>query len=212
VRSFFSTFLDRKAAAKATPPAGSPAPASPRLPDVPAFGLQVSFRPLPALEQGGNEIIARSLQVGSVSLASGSAAPAVPPVWLYKTPVQITLRWAQDSLVVPTQVSQAIEEGQLRVGERTATLLAQGPWALLQLLRYGAAPDQAAGTIALEVPVVAAPAIPGSGQRGAAKVPPPSTPARVYLKIDLTRPDAGQEPVAVPAFPANAPGLAFAND
>lgn len=207
VRSFFSTFLDRKKPAKATAPAGAPAPAAPRLPDVPAFGLQVSFRPSPAAEQGGNEIIARSLKAGQVSLPSGGAPAATPPLWLYGTPVEVELRWAQDSLAVPTQVSQAIEEGQLRIGERTATFLAQGPWSLLQLLRYGAAPELAAGTIRLEVPVVAAPAIPGSGSKGAPAVPPPSTPARIYIKIELTSPDASQTPLAVPPFPAKAPDV-----
>jgi type VI secretion system protein ImpL len=208
VRSFFSTFLDRKKPAKATTPAGTPAPAAPRVPDVPALGLQVSFRPFPAAEQGGNEVIARSLKAGQVSLSSGGSTSATPPLWLYGTPVEVALRWAQDSLAVPTAVSQAIEEGQLQVGERTATFLAQGPWSLLQLLRYGAAPELlAAGTVRLEIPVVAAPAIPGSGRKGAPSVPPPSTPARIYIKIELTSPDASQTPLAVPPFPARAPDV-----
>jgi hypothetical protein len=157
--------------------------------------------------QGGNEIIARSLTAGSVTLASGQTAPAAPPLWLYGTPVEIDLRWAQDSLAEPTQVSQAIEEGNLTVGKRTATFEARGPWALLQLMRYGTASNQAAGTIELEVPVVAATGLPGSEQRKPLPVPKPVSPARVYLKIDLSRPDAGREPVAVPSFPSAAPSV-----
>ena len=220
VRAFFALYLDREAApaaGEAAPGAGAPAstpapapgaaaPASasaPRLPRVPAFGVRVDFRPRPSAEEGGNEVIARGLTGGDVSLSLTSPPPASPPVWQYGTPLQLTLRWAKDSLAVPQPATAA---SGFTVADRTVTWTFADRWSLLQLVL--AAKDQPNGAerrLVLRVPVQAAKEVPGSTERGAPPIPAPVSPATLFLDVTLTTPDTSRTELAVPDFPAKAP-------
>jgi type VI secretion system protein ImpL len=196
VRSFFAPFLDPPAPVKGAP--ASPAPT------VPTYALQVDLRPAPQNEQGGDDIIVRTVQVGASSVATGGAPPASPILWGYGMQVQVSLRWALNSPTVPQAPP---DETTAQLVDRTVTFTYGDPWSLLRLLQtHAAKPGDPPGTLLFKVPTVTQE--PGAaGTAGEKPAPEGSVQinARIFLRIDLATPDGTQTPVSVPIFPTEAP-------
>jgi hypothetical protein len=159
----------------------------------PTYDFQIDFRVNRSLEIGGNQVAEWSADVGAQHLTIDTPESARRGRWRSGDSVQVTLRWANGSTVVPVDANGgAVLNGGIRAG-------AGGRWALLRLLRNfsGDASDGEPGQLIT------------LGARMARRQQPsePAGTARVFVRIRLFHPDTKAE-LPLPNFPIAAPGVA----
>ncbi len=188
VRQFFAPFLEKKQG--------------------PVFDFRVQFRVNGEQEIGANQIIDWKLDVGKQQFAYLS--DALDGRWTFGDPVRLTLRWANNSPVVPvTGASPA----QVKVKDRIAVFEYDDRWSLFTLLLKHGLMLKRAGTTAdcdqgfdpspytLKFTVRTDPDPAGQPmQRTELK----SSNAEVFMRISLATANK-QEPLMLPCFPKKAP-------
>lgn len=96
----------------------------------PALSVEAAFRVNRSREQGANQIIGWSLDVGDKTLSMGGEDIATR--WAYGAPVTLRLRWAEDSLAQPVGSGDSPYS---TIRNRTVVFEYPTQWALLSLLR-----------------------------------------------------------------------------
>jgi type VI secretion system protein ImpL len=182
VRAFFAPLVDSAAT-------GRP----------PTLDYQIDFRVNRAREVGANQIADWTADVADQHLTIAGAVAARRGRWRAGDDVQVALRWATGSPVVP--VESAPPGG--TVNDGTVIIQTHGEWSLLRLLRQYesdiADPD---GGQTVKIGARTA----RRGVQGAAATTV-ATPTRAFLRVRLFNPDTKAE-MRFPHFPTTAPDLA----
>lgn len=164
--------------------------------DAPVYDVAAEFRVNRAREAGANQVIEWALEVGPTRLDQRSGDRTAR--WSLGEPVEITLRWAENSTAVPAAVA---DRPDMTVDRRTVRMRYANAWSLLEMIRRHRAGsddfeqfvDPRPHTLRIDVPT--RPAAGGSIE-----------PARLFIRVELTAQGAGEAtPVVVPAFPTRAP-------
>jgi len=164
--------------------------------DAPVFDVAADFRVNRGREAGANQVIEWALEIGPTRLDQRSGERTAR--WSLGEPVEIILRWAENSTVTPAATP---DRRDLSVDRRTVRLRYANAWSLLEAIRRHRAGsddfeqfvDPRPHTLRVDVPTR-----PVSG--GAV------TPARLFIRVELTARAAGEaEAVVVPVFPPRAP-------
>jgi type VI secretion system protein ImpL len=163
----------------------------------PAFDLTPEFRVNRAQEVDANKIAEWRFEVGERAISNTEPQHSVR--WNYGEPIQVTLRWAMNAPVVPTDDGS---NPALQVRDRTAIFEYKNVWALFKLL---AKHDEAA-----------------TFSRGEARTPllkfvvptqaadlsdtdhKPNTVTIAYIRLHLTGPEQSLK-LVTPIFPERAP-------
>jgi type VI secretion system protein ImpL len=188
VRAFFAPFLEKKQG--------------------PTFDFRVQFRVNPDQEIGANQIIDWKFEVGKKKFAHLS--DDLEGRWVLGDPIRLTLRWANNSPVVP--VSGAMP-APVKAKDRVAVFEYDDRWSLFTLLVKHGLMLKRAGTVAecdqgfdpepytLKFTVRTDPDPAGQpGQRSELK----SSNAEVFMRVSLVTANK-QEPLLLPCFPRTAP-------
>ncbi|HWS85721.1 MAG TPA: type VI secretion system protein [Pyrinomonadaceae bacterium] len=182
VRLLFAAALEKKAA--------------------PALDFNLAFRVNREHEEGANQIADWTLDVGSTKYRY--LDKQMDGRWVVGEPVRLTLRWANDSPVVPADPGASPE---FRARDRVVVFEYRDRWALLSMLtRQRPAPsdfspygvDAEASTLRFTIPTRATGNL-YNEQPDALR----TSLARVFMRLTLAAPGA-KEPLAWP-FPAAAP-------
>ncbi|MEQ8603570.1 MAG: type VI secretion protein IcmF/TssM N-terminal domain-containing protein [Marivibrio sp.] len=164
--------------------------------DAPVFDVAATFRVNRAREAGANQVIEWALEVGPTRLDQRSGERTAR--WSLGEPVEILLRWAENSTAVPAATP---DRPNLIVDRRTVRLRYDNAWSLLEAIRR-----HRAGSDDFEQFVdprphtlrVDAPTRPAAG--GGIET------ARLFIRVELTARGGGEaQPVVVPVFPTRAP-------
>jgi type VI secretion system protein ImpL len=190
VRVFFAGFLEKKTG--------------------PALDFNVEFRVNRDHESGGAQIIDWTLDVGRTKYRY--LDKEMTGRWFFGEPVRLTLRWAKDSPVVPFA---APESSTFRARERVAVFEYRNRWSLLMMLlrQQPSAADFSPYGVDTE-PYSLRFRIPTRADGNTYDSQPEALragEARVFMRLSLLAPGA-KEPLALPSFPARAPGLAPASN
>ena len=170
----------------------------------------VDFRPNPALDAAGNQVLEWILDTGDQRLSSLDAKHVLD--WSYGQPVKLTLRWARNAPQMPVPSDGAVPP---RTREVMASWNYTDPWALLAFLHQQSAardpdvalPARKPETVLMTVPLQRNP------EAAAGGAPVSTDVARLFLRLHLTAiirmPGQPDKRVAVilPSFPSAAPGL-----
>ena len=188
VREFFGPFLEKKQG--------------------PMFDLRVQFRVNREHEIGGNQIIDWKFEVGKKKFAYLS--DDLEGRWMFGDPVRLTLRWANNSPVVPLS---GATPAPVNAKDRIAVFEYDDHWSLFTLLLRHGAMLKRAGSVAecdqgfdsdpytLKFTVRTDPDPAGEpAQREELK----SSNAEVFMRLSLVTANK-QEPVMIPCFPKKAP-------
>ncbi|TAN22309.1 MAG: hypothetical protein EPN33_08560 [Acidobacteria bacterium] len=172
---------------------------------VPVLQVTPTFRVNRSREQGGNQIIGWSLQMGGRTYSPGPAPAAAR--WVLGDPVTLTLTWAADSPRVP--VPSALSPGaEPQVHGRTVIYTYHDPWSLLALVTQQHAPAADLVTLQDTTPTTLAFRIPTAPADDPLT---PSGPATlVFIRLAIKSPGT-VESLRIPQFPARAPTEAVAN-
>ncbi|RMH15727.1 MAG: hypothetical protein D6701_09790, partial [Gemmatimonadetes bacterium] len=164
--------------------------------------IEVDFRTDRQREIGAENIAEWAMRIGNRTFRHGDSVRARTVDWHLADPVVLTLRWADQSPVIPAPTAG----GQPVVRGRTVEYRFTGPWALLRAISElasgpGRASDAGWQTLRVDVPLAPADAT----------APEAATPedgaARVFLRIQVRHPvtkawvavpDLGRPP---PPFP-----------
>ncbi len=147
----------------------------------------------PEVELGAERVIDWRLAVGDKQVDHRSAERRL--TWQAGAPVELTLRWAEDSPRLP-ETALAAPDG------LTVVYRYEGLWSLLALVADHKSRDPRRETLRFEVPTRARPE--------AVPKPPPEGPSRLYVRLGLTAPPREGKPgevLTVPRFPTVAPEL-----
>lgn len=172
----------------------------------PALDFNVAFRVNREHEEGGNQIIDWTLDVGAAKYRY--LDKQMEGRWVVGEPVRLTLRWANDSPVVPADPDASPD---FRTRDRVVVFEYRDRWALLSMLTrqrpspsdfspYGV--DAEASTLKFTIPTRASGSL-YNEQPDALR----SSLARVFMRLSLAAPGA-KEPLPWP-FPAAAPQLYY---
>ncbi|MGH9447294.1 MAG: hypothetical protein ACRD3O_16385, partial [Terriglobia bacterium] len=172
--------------------------------EVPVFDFTPYFRVNQRREVGGNQILDWKLQVGEQQFRYHDGAPHSGR-WQWGDPIQLDLRWAEDSPLIPVSKETAPD---LEVNNREVIYHYNDPWSLLTLLLNHHAPavafrqfvDPDPYTLEFTVPTTQAPA---QAQKEVMAVAPA---ARVFIRVNLMLPGKTQV-LLLPEFPTEAPEL-----
>jgi type VI secretion system protein ImpL len=188
LRDFFGPFLEKKQG--------------------PMFDFRVQFRVNREQEIGGNQIIDWKLDVGKQKFAYLSDDLAGR--WVFGDPVRLTLRWANNSPVVPVT---GATPAAVKAKDRVAVFEYNDRWSLFTLLLRHGLMLKRAGTVAecdqgfdadpytLKFTVRTDPDPAGDPtQRAELK----SANAEVFMRMSLVAANK-QDPVMIPCFPKKAP-------
>ncbi|HWS55031.1 MAG TPA: hypothetical protein VN228_12920, partial [Pyrinomonadaceae bacterium] len=185
VRLFFGGFLEKKAG--------------------PALDFSVEFRVNREHEAGGAQIADWTLDVGRAKY--GYLDKELTGRWVFGEPVRLTLRWANDSPVVPRA---APETPNFRASNRVAVFEYRNRWSLLTMLlrQRPASADFAPHYVDPDVYSLKflIPTRPGGEHFDSQPEALRGQEARVFMRLSLLAPGA-KEPLLLPHFPAGAPGL-----
>ena len=158
------------------------------------------FRTNRASEIGGNQIVQWDLQVGGQIEEQRQEHEIT---WRPGNPVRLSLRWANESALLP------VADGQpdLRVIQRNAYFEFTDRWSLLAFLRRHEAPPEDAEALPYTLRFNVKTAR-DEKWTGGDNVPAPGT-ATVYLQMRLSAPGS-KTPLRLPVFPVAAPALTSA--
>jgi len=160
------------------------------------------FRTNQAAETGGNQIIEWVLQVGGQLFRQRE--PDHPGRWRPGNTVRLSLRWANDSMFLPTAEGQA----DARIRDRNAYFEFTDRWSLLTFLRrHQAAPSEIRQPADPQVYVLKFAlkmALDPKWVHQDSDPPPGST--VVYMSLRLSTP-GGKTALVLPPFPVSAPKL-----
>lgn len=194
VRGFFDAFLSKKQVN-------------------PTFDLTLRFRVNEEKEVGGNQVIDWNFNVGKKQFHYQDISPA--GVWGYGEPLSLSLRWANDSPIIPASKFDPLSH--LKLEGQNVTLTYSNNWSLLYfILKHKGTPadfkegvDLQPYTLRIEVPTQPNAKLPDNLLRAQ-----PQTlrlrPVEVFLRIGLIAPGKKdtQEPLILPdVFPTRAPQL-----
>jgi type VI secretion system protein ImpL len=170
----------------------------------------VDFRPDPALEAAGDQVLEWSIEAGDERLSSLDVKHVLD--WSYGQPLKILLRWARNAPQMPVPNDGAAAP---KTREVMAAWSYTDPWALLAFLHQQdaardpavPAPARKPETVLMTMPLQRNPAAAAGGAPVASDV------ARLFLRLRLAaiirlpgQPDR-RVAVTLPAFPAAAPVL-----
>jgi type VI secretion system protein ImpL len=162
----------------------------------PALGLSVRFRTNHDREIYGNRIAEWTLQVGQKTLSFPAPAGDLPPtVWQLGDPVELTLRYANNSPQIPATANPS---SAARVQGRSVTYLYSDAWSLFAfLMDHSPTVEGPQDEYAVRIPNVTVP------QSESATSPPNTV---VYFQMDLSPIGAkpGGASLPLPSFPAKA--------
>jgi type VI secretion system protein ImpL len=188
VRAFFAPFLEKKQG--------------------PMFDFRVQFRVNPDQEIGANQIIDWKLDVGKKKF--GHLSDDLEGRWVFGDPIRLTLRWANNSPVVPVSGATPVT---VKAKDRVAVVEYNDRWSLFTLLVRHGLMLKRAGTPAecdqgfdaepytLKFTIRTDPDPAGQpGQRAELK----SSNAEVFIRVSLVTANK-QEPLLLPCFPRKAP-------
>jgi type VI secretion system protein ImpL len=188
VRAFFAPFLEKKQG--------------------PMFDFRVQFRVNPDQEIGANQIIDWKFDVGKKKFAHLS--DDLEGRWVFGDPIRLTLRWANNSPVVPVSGATPVP---VKAKDRVAIFEYDDRWSLFTLLVKHGLMLKRAGTPAecdqgfdpepytLKFTIRTDPDPAGQpGQRSDLK----SSNAEVFMRVSLVTANK-QEPLLLPCFPRKAP-------
>ena len=188
VREFFAPFLEKKQG--------------------PALDFRIQFRVNAEQEIGGNQIIDWKLDVGKKKFAYLS--DDVEGRWVFGDPIRLTLRWANNSPVVPVSGATPVA---VKAKDRIAVFEYDDHWSLFTFLLKHGYMLRRAGTMAecdqgfdaspytLKFSVRTDPDPAGQPlQHPELK----SSNAEVFMRVSLATANK-QEPLMLPCFPKNAP-------
>ena len=183
VRAFFAQYVEKKQG--------------------PFVDFQLQFRSNREMETpGARQIIDWTLDVGRRKY--GYRDQEMSGRWVLGEPVRLTLRWANDSPVVP---SVTPDTPTLRARDRVATFDFRSRWALLAMLRRQAA---APGDFEFGVdtlPYTLKFVVPTSADGSRSDLQPAElrgTNAQVFMSLSLVAPGT-KDPLVIPKFPRWAP-------
>ncbi|HEV3470591.1 MAG TPA: type VI secretion system protein [Pyrinomonadaceae bacterium] len=185
VRVFFAGFLEKKTG--------------------PAIDFNLEFRVNREHEVGGAQIADWTLDVGRTKYRY--LDKELTGRWVFGEPVRLTLRWANNSPVVPYA---APETAHFRARDRVAVFEYKNRWSLLTMLlrqqpsAADFAPydvDQDVYSLRFNIPTRA-----GGNLYDKQPEPLRAEEARVFMRLSLLAPGA-KDPLELPRFPAGAPRL-----
>jgi type VI secretion system protein ImpL len=183
VRDFFSGYLDKKTG--------------------PALDFNVEFRVNREHEEGAGQIMDWTLDVGSKKYRY--LDKELTGRWVFGEPLRLTLRWANDSPVVPYAAS---DSSNLKARDRIAVFEFKNRWSLLSMLmRQRPSPDDFtpygvdADVYSLRFRI---PTRPGGNAFDSQPEGLRSNEARIFMRLSLLAPGA-KEPLLLPDFPSKAP-------
>jgi type VI secretion system protein ImpL len=172
---------------------------SPNAGDSPVFDLTVSFRVNRAREIGADQVIDWRLSSGpDVASLRGGGENTLR--WALGEPILVTLRWAENSTVVP---AASVDRGPARVRDRTAEIAYDNVWSLIDLIRrhrsgsddFVEFVDPRPHTLRFELPT--RPAAGGTIEQ-----------ARLFIRVEVSAQLEGQPvPLVVNPFPYEVPRL-----
>jgi type VI secretion system protein ImpL len=188
VRAFFAPFIEKKQG--------------------PVFDFRVQFRVNPDQEIGANQIIDWKFDVGKKKFAHLS--DDLDGRWVFGDPIRLTLRWANNSPVVPVSGATPVP---VKAKDRVAVFEYDDRWSLFTLLVKHGHMLKRAGTpsecdqgfdpepYTLKFTVRTDPDPAGQpGQRSELK----GSNAEVFMRVSLVTANK-QEPLLLPCFPRKAP-------
>jgi hypothetical protein len=182
-------------------------------PPYPTFDVSLTFRVTKGVhEVGANQIIDWSFTVGHKRI--GYQDKDKTAVWGYADPLVLTMRWANDSPVIPGTDFPPLSH--MSTQGKTVTLSYTNNWSLLLLLlkQQGTPGDFAQHadlepyTLKLEIPAQANAALPinvQNAQPGSLKVEKSEIPPRMVAFMRVALP--GRKDASLPDFPTYAPRL-----
>lgn len=171
---------------------------------VPVFDFMPYFRVNQSREVGGNQILEWKLQVGDQQFRYHDGTPH-PGRWQWGDPIQIDLRWAENSPLVPVSKGG---EPDLAINNREVVFHYNDPWSLLTLLLRHHAPAMVFPAFVdpdpytLEFTVATTQALAGIQKDVVVAAPE----VRVYIRVNLMLPGKTQV-LLLPEFPTAAPQL-----
>lgn len=188
VREFFGPFLEKKQG--------------------PMYDFRVQFRVNREQEIGGNQIIDWKFEVGKKKFAYLS--DDLEGRWIFGDPVRLTLRWANNSPVVPVTGAMPAP---VKAKDRVAVFEYNDHWSMFSfLLKHGFMLKRAGSTAECDHGFDAEPYTlkftvrtdpDPAGQQGQ-KSDLKSSNAEVFMRISLVTANK-QEPLMIPCFPKKAP-------
>lgn len=164
---------------------------------VPTWDFEVEFRVARDDEEGGENVIGWSFGYGerTIRRLDGDRTGR----WSPDVPVSLTLRWAEDSPVVPVAL---LDGGAGRLDGRTAVYRYDNRWSLLRLLAEHPSSRRDFGSYEPRPETLK---LVAATRETAGDEPAAASPDWVFLRITLTTPDETKRALPVPAFPAAAP-------
>ncbi|MFN8927286.1 MAG: type VI secretion system protein [Rhodospirillales bacterium] len=167
----------------------------------PGIALEARFRALPEREIGGRDIIEWRLTSRDTVTDNGTAR--APVVWRPGDPLALSLRWARNAPRVP--VGMAAPGIPAQIQDRTVTIAAPDPWALVTLTRQLTPRPTDWRPGAGRLPHMLAAEISTGRPDGGRDADPP---AKVFVELIVRAGIApGGERLTVPALPARVPVL-----
>jgi type VI secretion system protein ImpL len=159
-------------------------------------------------ENGGNQIIDWSLQIGNNAVHSGDQATKMH--WSYGDTVSLTLRWAKNSPFLPTNIPVATNKQSMQVNGDTVSWTFKGGWSLVRLIQtlthFDGANATGKGSV-LDQPFVLTLNIPETSSTAAGSSQSQIiTSARAFIRL-LVSPPGAKETVTMDNFPSLAPPL-----
>jgi len=173
-----------------------------------SFVLDVDFRVNQGAEIGGRDIIEWQMEIGDQRIALGGGKKTI--TWLHGQPIVLAMRWARNGPSAP--ISDDAQPA-LRVDDRTALFVYEGPWALIDMMTRQALPPGEAATLADNRPHTLKLVVPTQANPGTVARPGLRLASRVYVRVAVKtlargegKPDV-ETALTLPQFPARAPDL-----